>query len=413
MQKVPRKDVDYFVPSFAHMFSPNTNLNPMPTSVQAGRQFYGSKFWTQYMPQVQGDVPLVDSLMPDGKTTFSEYYGRKVGTLQAKRAGTVQKVTDKGITIVDDAGNKQFVETVKNLPFNRLSAISYFPTVKPGDKVNVGDMVAHSNFTDAKTGALNLGRNLKTAVIPFRGESVAGDTNVFWKRPDGGWTYGPIASVPVGVGMESQALDTASMQARTLPVHCWAIHAPESAMYEISTMDGMSVTATGDHSFVGFFEDADTPVKCTMEDLVSRRGMVPVVQPNIPFGTGATSIECKPVTKSGQSAVFELDRDFGWVVGLYVAEGCPELRNGIPHSAIWAAAEPEIVSKLESFFAVRNIRTKTRKRQHKDLPGTSGAVKVGMAALAAWLADNCAKYAWNKKIPDVLWTAPKNSLKVS
>lgn len=171
VQKVTPDEVDYVVPSIGHMFSSHINLNPMPTAVQAGRQFYGGKFWSQYMPQVKGEVPLVDSLMADGKTTYSEYYGRKIGTLRSEVGGTVTKVTDKGITVTDANGKKHFSETVRDLPFNRLTSISYYPTVQLGDKVNVGDMVAHSNFTDSKTGALNLGQNLKTAILPYRGHS--------------------------------------------------------------------------------------------------------------------------------------------------------------------------------------------------------------------------------------------------
>lgn len=171
VERVPRDEVDYQVPSFGHMMSPNTNLNPMPTSVQPGRQFYGSKFWSQYMPQVKGEVPLVDSLMPDGKSTFTEHYGRKVGTIQSKVGGTVTKVTDDTITVTDADGKKHVTQLVKNFPFNRLTGLSYFPAVKVGDPVAPGDMVAHSNFTDAKTGALNMGHNLKTAIIPYKGRS--------------------------------------------------------------------------------------------------------------------------------------------------------------------------------------------------------------------------------------------------
>lgn len=171
LQRVNSREVDYEVPSFAHMFSPNTNLNPMPTAVQAGRQFYGSKFWSQYMPQVKGEVPLVDSLMPDGKSTFSEHYGRNVGTVAAAKGGVVTKVTDDTVTVTDDDGKKHVTELVRDFPFNRLSAISYFPTVKAGDKVAAGDMLAHSNFTDPKTGALTLGQNMKVAIIPYKGKS--------------------------------------------------------------------------------------------------------------------------------------------------------------------------------------------------------------------------------------------------
>ena len=172
VQRVPRDEVDYEVPSFGHMMSPNTNLNPMPTAVQAGRQFYGSKFWSQYMPQVKGEVPLVDSLMPDSGKTFTEYYGRKVGALETKVGGTVTKVTPDSITVTDADGKKHVTELVKNFPFNRLTGLSYFPSVEVGQELAPGDMVAHSNFTDKKTGALNMGRNLKTAIIPYKGHGT-------------------------------------------------------------------------------------------------------------------------------------------------------------------------------------------------------------------------------------------------
>ena len=171
IKRVPKADVDLEVPSINHMFSGNMNLIPMFTSAQAGRMFYGSKFWTQYLPLVKGEVPLVDNLMPDGKMTFSEHYGRRVGSMLAKTGGVVTRIDADGITIKDDNGKPHRVELIKDLPFNRISSISYFPSVKTGDRVNVGDMVAHSNFTDAKTGSLTLGVNLKTAISTARGNS--------------------------------------------------------------------------------------------------------------------------------------------------------------------------------------------------------------------------------------------------
>lgn len=171
VQRVPVDEVDYQVPSFGHMMSSHTNLNPMPTAVQAGRQFYGAKFWSQYMPQVEGEVPIVDSLMPDGKMTFTEHYGRKAGSILTKAGGTVTKVTDDAVTVTDMDGKKHVHDLVKDFPFNRMTGISYFPSVSVGDEVAPGDMVAHSNFTDKKTGALNMGRNLKTAMIPYKGNS--------------------------------------------------------------------------------------------------------------------------------------------------------------------------------------------------------------------------------------------------
>lgn len=170
-QRVPRDEVRYTVPSYGHMITSNTNMNLMPTGVQPTRQFYGSKFWSQYLPQKKGEVPLVDSLMPDGKTSWSEYYGRKVGTLQSDVDGVVTKVDDDTVTIKDNEGRTKKIELTKNVPFNRLSAISYFPSVEVGQSVKAGDMIAHSNFTDAKTGSLNMGQNLRAAILPWNGYS--------------------------------------------------------------------------------------------------------------------------------------------------------------------------------------------------------------------------------------------------
>jgi DNA-directed RNA polymerase beta subunit len=163
---VPREEVDFMVPGFGNTVSAGINMTPMPTAVQAGRQFYMSKFWEQYLPQKQGEVPLVDSLMDDGKTTYSEYYGRKIGCLTAPFAGTVTKVTDNEITIRGKDGQTHTASLVKGLPFNRLSSISFTAQVKKGDEVAEGGILANSNFTDAKTGAMNMGRNLKVAVLP-------------------------------------------------------------------------------------------------------------------------------------------------------------------------------------------------------------------------------------------------------
>ena len=163
--KVRTSEVDYVVPSFARMLGSGINMNPMPTSVFGMRTFYSSKFWEQYLPQKKGEIPLVDSLMPDGKTTFNEHYGRKAGCVTSPISGTVTKVSEDGITVTGDDGKSETMDLVTNLPFNRMSAVSFFPTVKKGARVGKGDMLAHSNFTDANTGAFNMGQNLKVAVM--------------------------------------------------------------------------------------------------------------------------------------------------------------------------------------------------------------------------------------------------------
>jgi len=177
IQEVPKDRVDLEVPSFGHMMSAMTNLNPMPTSVQAARQFYGSKFWGQYMPATKGELPLVDSVMDDGQS-FSEYYGRRVGSLTAKKAGKVISIDDDTMKVKYEDGTKGEIDLVKNLPMNRLTQMSYDTQLKPGDSFKAGDLLATNNFVDPKTGAFAMGHNLKVAVVPYKGYSHE-DAQVF------------------------------------------------------------------------------------------------------------------------------------------------------------------------------------------------------------------------------------------
>jgi hypothetical protein len=184
--------------------------------------------------------------MPDGKMTWSEHYGRQLGTLRSPAEGVVTKVTDKGVTVTDAQGKKHFVETVTDFPFNGLTGLTYTPTVKVGDKVGVDDMLAASNFVDRKTGGLSMGVNLRMAWLPYKGYSVSGDTNVLWRRPDGSFTFGPIADVQVGQGMGSIAVDpkTGEQLDTDVVVYQDGIKHTYKAGEEILVQPGDSITLT-------------------------------------------------------------------------------------------------------------------------------------------------------------------------
>lgn len=165
-----RKDVDYIVPSMAHMYSHGINLTPFVTSMMPTRAFYAAKYWSQFMPLAEGEAPLVSTQVPGSKMSFHEYYGRKTGTLASPVAGVVTRVSDANVTVTDEKGRKHVMELARNLPMNRMTAYTHTAVVQTGDKVGKGDMLAHSNFTTPK-GELALGRNLKAAFLPFKGHS--------------------------------------------------------------------------------------------------------------------------------------------------------------------------------------------------------------------------------------------------
>jgi DNA-directed RNA polymerase beta subunit len=170
IQEVPHSEVDLAVPSLGHMLSPNTNLNPMPTAVQPARQFYGAKFWSQYMPLKDGDAPLVVTGIEGTDDTFSQKFGRSVGAITADRDMVVSSVRGNKVILTDENGDKQEVDLVQNFPFNRISGISYRSAVTTGQKVKKGDVIARSNFV-SDDDSIRLGKNLSVAVIPYKGHS--------------------------------------------------------------------------------------------------------------------------------------------------------------------------------------------------------------------------------------------------
>jgi DNA-directed RNA polymerase beta subunit len=170
MAKVKQSDVDLWIPSQEHMFGAALNMVPMVTSYMPSRAFYSAKYWSQFLPMVKGEAPMVQSAMPGSDRSFFEYYGRKVAAINSQVEGVVSRVGKNGITIVDEDGKKNFVETVQDFPYNRMTAISYKPQVAAGDVIKKGDLLASSNFTD-KNGSLAMGRNLRTAIVPYRGHS--------------------------------------------------------------------------------------------------------------------------------------------------------------------------------------------------------------------------------------------------
>lgn len=408
IQEVPKDQVDVEVPSFGHMMSALTNLNPMPTAVQPARQFYGSKFWGQYMPATKGEVPLVDSVMDDGQT-FSEYYGRRVGSLTAKKAGRVVSISDDTMKVRYEDGSKGEIDLVKNLPMNRLTQMSYETQLKPGDTFKEGDLLATNNFVDPKTGGFAMGHNLLVAVTPYKGWSVSGDTNVLWRRPDGSFTFGPIRDVETGPGMGSIAVDPKTGEQHIVDAAAWTIHRPDSKMYCVFASNGASVKVTGSHGMMKF-DGHHGLVKCRADELVPGKDVVAVIRPRLPFGTGPTRIDCSGLRKN-TACSFELTRDFGWFMGIFLSEGCVVYsEKGIPHNISIACTEADIINKLAEIFDGYGITNKHYEDHYFNASGkpvTSGYTNLYSAGLAHWFAKNTGRYAWGKRIPDIVWTAPR------
>ena len=165
---VKREDVDYLVAEPESMFSPLANLIPFKNAAYGQRISMGSRMITQAVPLKEPEAPLVRSKSSLHGKAYDTVYGEQIGARQSPVAGVVTRVSDTAIFIKDAQGNNVKVPIYKDFPYNRKTFYSERPVVKAGDVVKPGSVIARSNYVD-DTNTLAVGKNLKTAYIPFEG----------------------------------------------------------------------------------------------------------------------------------------------------------------------------------------------------------------------------------------------------
>lgn len=128
---------------------------------------HNSKYANQAVSLPQRQAPLVRRAitLDDGtESTTEEFIGKQLGAKFAPVDGTVTGVNNDTITIKGRDGKTVEIDLYNNFPANQKGWLSNYPTVKPGDKVTVGQCIAPSNYTDDK-GVAALGTNLRVAFL--------------------------------------------------------------------------------------------------------------------------------------------------------------------------------------------------------------------------------------------------------
>jgi DNA-directed RNA polymerase subunit beta len=169
-QFVRRDRVQYQLAHMEDAFSPITNLVPLKSAVKGQRAVMAGRMITQALPVEDAEAPLVQSGVPgsDGDS-YENLYGEHMGALRSPGAGRVLGVDGDRITVQDLRTGRPVVHQLyNNFPYNRKTYLHQSPTVQPGQAVHPGDLLARSNYTDAR-GVTALGKNARVAYVPFRG----------------------------------------------------------------------------------------------------------------------------------------------------------------------------------------------------------------------------------------------------
>lgn len=168
---VQPNEVDFELAAPEHMLSTLAHVVPYISSLKGHRTNMVARMVTQALALRDPEAPLVQTRMP-GKpdSSFEQFLGEKTGIVRADAVGTVAKVDGDTVVVKTADGLKRY-ELYNNFPFNRRGFVHSRPAVKPGDIVKPGQLLASTNFTDAN-GELGLGKNLRTAYLPYKGMTV-------------------------------------------------------------------------------------------------------------------------------------------------------------------------------------------------------------------------------------------------
>ena len=169
MKYIPREQAEYMLPNMDASFSALGNMVPLKSMMKGHRVIMGSRMFTQALPLVNAEAPFIQSAMADDTAkSYEDDMGRNLGAVRASELSQVVSVTPDEIVLRNKDGEKQTIDLYNDAPFNRKTFWTQTATVKPGDTVKPGQLLAKSNFTDGN-GTAALGLNMRVGYLPFRG----------------------------------------------------------------------------------------------------------------------------------------------------------------------------------------------------------------------------------------------------
>jgi len=161
-------EINYMDVSPRQIVSVAASLIPFLEHDDANRALMGSNMQRQAVPTLRTDTPLVGTGMErrvaiDSGVTVISIRGGIVDSVDASRI--VVRVNDKE-TVEGEAG-VDIYNLTKYTRSNQNTCINQKPLVKPGDKIEKGDVLADGPSTDM--GELALGQNMLVAFMPWNG----------------------------------------------------------------------------------------------------------------------------------------------------------------------------------------------------------------------------------------------------
>ncbi len=158
---VPVEQVAYMDVSPKQVVSVATSLIPFLEHDDANRALMGANMQKQAVPLLQPASPVIG--------TGVEYQAARDSgqVLVSRHSGEVTAVSGRQITLRDDEGAEHVYNLQKFIRSNQDTCINQRPSVRLGQRVDEGDIIADSSSTE--NGELALGQNVLVAFMPWEG----------------------------------------------------------------------------------------------------------------------------------------------------------------------------------------------------------------------------------------------------
>ncbi|NLL72669.1 MAG: DNA-directed RNA polymerase subunit beta, partial [Clostridiales bacterium] len=156
-----KQKIDLMDVSPKMVFSVATSLIPFLENDDANRALMGANMQRQAVPLLLTEAPVVGTGI-EAKAAIDSGV-----CVIAKKPGVVERVTAKVINVKNDDGSKEIYRLIKFSKSNQGTCINQRPVVKPGQRIEEGQVIADGPSTSK--GELALGKNPLIGFMTWEG----------------------------------------------------------------------------------------------------------------------------------------------------------------------------------------------------------------------------------------------------
>lgn len=271
--RVARREVDYWVPNAASMYSPATNLVPFINGIQGNRAIMGAKFQTQALPLTEKEAPLVRPAAMDGKTAMTELLGAFVDPTTPV-SGTVTKIDPHYVYIRKDAktaSDDDLQATIDSLRASLERGPAYEASTQPRRtmKERLARLERRRYGTESPEELEEyrrkddesydeLMRSTKMSSDDERGIEIAANEHGLFDIPDDAWTVDGMPAESVSLVARAKILVPGDALDEGQTKEAFAVLSPPGAKPASSFVPGSALKAVREDAARAHADDSNT-----------------------------------------------------------------------------------------------------------------------------------------------------------